>query len=86
MSLPAGLQELHREQRPDLHGESGTSIHSIPDSLLKGPDMRAPCDSYDTIWIGADGSVRLCWVILPFGNPSSTFGLVPVRRGQPDKY
>jgi len=50
--------------RAPLHGESRTSIRSIPDSLLKGPDMRAPCD---TIWIGADGSVRLCWVILPAG-------------------
>ena len=68
MSLPAGPQKLHRE-RPDLHGDSGTSIRSIPDSLVKGPDMRAPCDSYDTIWIGADGSVRLCWVILPSGTP-----------------
>ena len=38
------LQELSRE-RPDLYGESGTSIRSIPDSLLKGPDMRAPVTS-----------------------------------------
>lgn len=61
------LQELHRE-RPDLYGESATSIRSIPDWLLKGPNMRVPCDSYDTVWIGADGSVRLCWVTFPFGN------------------
>jgi cyclic pyranopterin phosphate synthase len=61
------LQELGRE-RPDLYAESATSIRSIPDWLLKGPDMRVPCDSYDTVWIGADGSVRLCWVTFPFGN------------------
>ncbi len=63
----ARLLELSRE-RPDLYSENTASIRSIPDWLLKGPNMRVPCDSYDTVWIGADGSVRLCWVTFPFGN------------------
>jgi cyclic pyranopterin phosphate synthase len=30
--------------------------------------MRVPCDAYDMIWVGADGSVRLCFVTFPLGN------------------
>jgi MoaA/NifB/PqqE/SkfB family radical SAM enzyme len=55
-------------ERPDLYDESAASIRSIPDWLLKGPAMRVPCDAYDMIWVGADGSVRLCFVTFPLGN------------------
>jgi MoaA/NifB/PqqE/SkfB family radical SAM enzyme len=48
--------------------ESDTSIRSIPDWLLQGPAMRVPCDVYNLIWIGADGSVQLCYVTFPLGN------------------
>jgi cyclic pyranopterin phosphate synthase len=61
------LKTLKRE-RPDLYEESDASIHSIPDWLLKGPGMRVPCDAYNMIWVGADGSVRLCYVDFPLGN------------------
>jgi cyclic pyranopterin phosphate synthase len=61
------LLELKRE-RPDLYTESAASIRSIPDWLLKGPAMRVPCDAYEMIWVGADGSVRLCFVTFPLGN------------------
>ena len=30
--------------------------------------MRVPCDAYEMIWVGADGSVRLCFVTFPLGN------------------
>jgi cyclic pyranopterin phosphate synthase len=57
-----------RRSRPDLYREPITSIRSIPDWLLKGPEMRVPCDAYNMIWVGADGSVRLCFVDFPLGN------------------
>lgn len=61
------LLKLRRE-RPYLYGEPTASIRSIPDWLLKGPAMRVPCDAYDMVWVGADGSVRLCFVTFPLGN------------------
>ncbi|MGH9477284.1 MAG: radical SAM/SPASM domain-containing protein [Terriglobales bacterium] len=57
-----------RRERPDLYDEPMASIQSVPDWLLRGPDMRVPCDAYDMIWVGADGSVRLCFVTFPLGN------------------
>jgi hypothetical protein len=30
--------------------------------------MRVPCDAYELLWIGADGSLQLCDVALPLGN------------------
>lgn len=43
-------------------------LRSVPDWLLKGPGMRVPCDAYELLWIGADGSLQLCDVALPLGN------------------
>ena len=60
------LAKMKREE-PGLYGEPDASIRSIPDWLLKGPGMRVPCDAYDMIWVGADGSVRLCFVTFPLG-------------------
>jgi MoaA/NifB/PqqE/SkfB family radical SAM enzyme len=48
--------------------ESLESIHSIPDWLLKGPGMRVPCDAKKLIWVGADGTVQLCYVTFKLGN------------------
>ena len=30
--------------------------------------MRVPCDARKLLWIGADGSVMLCYVTFPLGN------------------
>ena len=57
-----------KQERPELFRESDASIRAIPDWLLKGSGMRVPCDAYDMIWVGADGSVRLCFVTFPLGN------------------
>ena len=57
-----------KQEKPELYAESDASIRAIPDWLLKGPEMRVPCDAYDMIWVGADGSVRLCFVNFPLGN------------------
>lgn len=70
-SIVAELANMKRE-RADLYREPDASIRSIPDWLLKGPDMRVPCDAYNMIWVGADGSVRLCFVTFPLGNVFDT--------------
>jgi cyclic pyranopterin phosphate synthase len=64
------VRELSRLKRahPLRVRESLASIHSIPDWLLKGPDMRIPCDVKNLIWVGADGSVQLCYVTFKMGN------------------
>ena len=49
-----------------VHTEIG--IRSIPDWLLKGPEMKVPCDKYQMIWIRADGTVQLCYVTFKLGN------------------
>jgi cyclic pyranopterin phosphate synthase len=57
-----------REEAPSLYLESSESIRSIPDWLLLGPQMNVPCDAYNLLWIGADGTVQLCYAAFPLGN------------------
>ncbi len=49
-----------------VHSEA--FIRSIPDWLINGPAMRVPCNAYELLWIGADGTVQLCDTALPLGN------------------
>lgn len=69
-ALEAFTRELSRlkQEHPGRVRESLASIHSIPDWLLKGPDMRVPCDVKNLLWIGADGTVQLCYVTFKLGN------------------
>lgn len=53
---------------PERIREPLLSLYSIPDWLLKGPAMRVPCDAYKLIWVGADGTVQLCYAAFPLGN------------------
>lgn len=53
---------------PDRLKEPVQSLVSIPDWLLKGDQMRIPCDVEKLIWIGADGTVQLCYVTFKLGN------------------
>jgi cyclic pyranopterin phosphate synthase len=57
-----------QQQRPDLLPKSPIVLRSIPDWLIKGPNMRVPCDRNKLIWIGADGTVQLCYVTFKLGN------------------
>ena len=57
-----------KERHPDRLVQSMTLLNAIPDLLMKGRDMRIPCDAYDSIWIGPDGSVKLCDTAFPLGN------------------
>jgi len=66
-ALAAALVRL-KEQDPERIPESLMSLRSIPDWLMLGPDMRVPCDAYNMVWVGADGSVKLCYVTFDLGN------------------
>lgn len=61
------LLSLQRDHPEGFH-HSEMGLRSIPDWLLKGPGMRVPCDKYDMIWVGADGTVQLCYVTFRLGN------------------
>jgi len=49
-----------------LHPEA--FLRSVPDWVLQCADMRVPCDAYELVWVGADGSVQLCDTSFPLGN------------------
>jgi cyclic pyranopterin phosphate synthase len=57
-----------RAERPGLFDQSAMGLRSIPDWLLLGPDMRVPCDAYQMLWVGADGTVQQCYVTFRLGN------------------
>jgi MoaA/NifB/PqqE/SkfB family radical SAM enzyme len=69
-SLREVVNELlkFKTESPELYPESAESIRSIPDWALKGPNMRVPCTAYRMVWVGADGSVQLCYVTFKLGN------------------
>jgi len=54
--------------RPELLQQSEMALRSIPDWLLKGPGMKVPCERYRLIWVGADGTVQMCYVTFKLGN------------------
>ena len=58
----------YKQRNPALVLNSVTGLHSIPDWLMKGPDMRVPCTEYRLIWVGADGTVQMCYVTFKLGN------------------
>lgn len=57
-----------KRTRPEMFGDTEIGMRSMPDWLLKGPDMRVPCESYRLIWVGADGTVQMCYVTFKLGN------------------
>jgi len=57
-----------KRERPDLVETSEIALRAVPDWLLKGSDMKVPCDKYRMLWIGADGTVQLCYVTFRLGN------------------
>ena len=61
------LLEL-RQEDPTLIDNSAIGIRSIPDWLVLGAGMRVPCDKYRMVWVGADGTVQLCYVTFKLGN------------------
>jgi cyclic pyranopterin phosphate synthase len=65
--LVAELLRL-KAARPELLEQSAMGLASIPDWLIEGPAMRVPCDKYRMIWVGADGTVQMCYVAFKLGN------------------
>jgi cyclic pyranopterin phosphate synthase len=57
-----------KRERPELIENSEIGLRAIPDWLLLGPAMRVPCDKYRMVWVGADGTVQLCYVTFRLGN------------------
>ncbi len=53
---------------PQILTESPASLASIADWALSQEQMRVPCDAGKLLWIGADGSVKLCYVTFDLGN------------------
>jgi MoaA/NifB/PqqE/SkfB family radical SAM enzyme len=53
---------------PNRFLHSTEFIRSIPDWLIKREGMRVPCDAYEMIWIGADGTIQLCDTHFRLGN------------------
>ena len=58
----------YKDQVGDRIPHSREFIRSIPDWLLKQDQMRVPCDAYQNLWIGADGTVQLCDTALKLGS------------------
>jgi len=61
-----------KQANPQRFTDSLPHIRSMPDWLTKGPDMRVPCDAYKMIWVGADGTVKMCYVTFTLGNLHQT--------------
>lgn len=70
----AGIEEVTerliklKRDYPTRIKHSLEGLRSIPDWLIKKEKMRVPCTAYDMIWIGADGTVQLCYVLFKLGN------------------
>jgi MoaA/NifB/PqqE/SkfB family radical SAM enzyme len=69
-AVDAVMQEFLRLQarQPELLPMSPIVLRAIPDWLIKGPNMRVPCDRHRLIWLGADGTVQMCYVTFKLGN------------------
>jgi MoaA/NifB/PqqE/SkfB family radical SAM enzyme len=74
LNLLAVSRELLRLKalQPELLTEPEASIRSIPDWALKGVGMAVPCDAYKLLWVGADGTIQLCYAAFPLGNLHTT--------------
>jgi len=57
-----------KARQPELLTASATAIVSLEDWALRQSEMRIPCDARKLLWVGADGSVMLCYVTFPLGN------------------
>lgn len=57
-----------KARTPHLLTESAIALAAFEDWAMKQEDMRVPCDARKLLWVGADGSVMLCYVTFPLGN------------------
>ena len=57
-----------KQAEPERLAHSLEGLRSIPDWLLRGPGMRVPCTASEMIWVGADGTVQMCYVTFRLGH------------------
>jgi MoaA/NifB/PqqE/SkfB family radical SAM enzyme len=57
-----------KDRQPELLTASPMALVSLEDWAMKKEEMKVPCDARKLLWIGADGSVMLCYVTFPLGN------------------
>ena len=69
--VTAELVRLKREF-PHRIPPSLPFLRALPDLLLKDAAKDIPCDAYELLWVGADGSLQLCDVAFPLGNVKTT--------------
>jgi MoaA/NifB/PqqE/SkfB family radical SAM enzyme len=64
------VNALLTEQRhsPEMFQNTAVGLRSIPDWLLQGPAMRVPCTENTLLWVGADGTVQMCYVTFKLGS------------------
>ena len=69
-AVEAIVRELLRLKAasPGRFRQSPQLIRSIPDWLMLGPAMQVPCSAYELLWVGADGTVQMCYVTFKLGN------------------
>jgi len=53
---------------PDRIRHSPEGIRAMSDWLILGSAMRVPCTAGEMMWVGADGTVQMCYVTFPLGN------------------
>jgi len=70
-AVVADMLALQRE-KPRLFNHTLEGLRSIPDWLILGPEMRVPCTAYEMLWVGADGTVQMCYVTFRLGNLHAT--------------
>jgi MoaA/NifB/PqqE/SkfB family radical SAM enzyme len=70
LKIRAVIADLLRRKRsnPGRFCQSLAGLSSIPDWLLLQSRMRIPCHSHQLLWVGADGSVQLCYAGFSLGN------------------
>jgi len=57
-----------QEAEPRMFLNSRVGLRSIPEWLVRGAEMRVPCTESSLVWIGADGTVQMCYVTFKLGN------------------
>lgn len=57
-----------KSEHPCMVFPGAAGMRSIVDWMTNGSAMKVPCDHYDMIWVGPDGSVKMCYTTFKLGN------------------
>ncbi|HEU4418891.1 MAG TPA: radical SAM protein [Planctomycetota bacterium] len=67
LAVAAEFERL-KTLRPDRVVPSRTFLRMLPALLLEDAASTIPCDAYELLWVGADGTVQLCDTAFPLGS------------------